>query len=86
MRSDKSIESQLLLSFLNSSVAESIFEITSPTLDFIWGSISKIPVYGFSGIHSNEVDLLTSPNIEISRKEWNLRETSMDFRKLRLVS
>ncbi len=86
MRSDKSIESQLLLSFLNSSVAESIFEITSPTLDFIWGSISKIPVYGFSGIHSNEVGLLTSPNIEISRKEWNLRETSMDFRKLRLVS
>ena len=72
------------LAFLNSKVNHLFMKIFSPTLTFQVGDVSKTPII-FDVINKNIINSLTQQNINISREEWDSRETSWDFRKNELL-
>ena len=65
------------ISLVNSKIGEGFLKILSPTLDFKVGDIIKIPLIqnNLSDVHN-----LTQQCIDISREEWDCRETSWDFK------
>lgn len=78
---DESINYHKLLGLLNSKVVNYILPIINPTLNYQPGTIGKIPVDQKSLINISFVE----KSIEISKQEWNSRETSWDFQKNELV-
>ena len=70
------------LAAMNSSVADSIFEITSPTLDFKPGGIGLTPI---PTMMPEEPSRITKENIDISKIDWDSRECSWDFRRSPLL-
>ncbi|MFK8294912.1 BREX-1 system adenine-specific DNA-methyltransferase PglX [Capnocytophaga canimorsus] len=66
-----------LLAFLNSKVAMKFLEILSPTMDFKVGDIIQIPFR--ENIVNKNVKQISNDNIQISKKDWDSRETSWDF-------
>ncbi|MGL4671531.1 BREX-1 system adenine-specific DNA-methyltransferase PglX, partial [Cetobacterium sp.] len=71
------------LSLLNSKVAENLLSILSPTLNYQVGDLSKLPI--ILNLKNLIVEEITKNNIEISKNEWDSRETSWDFEGLELV-
>ncbi|WP_233998420.1 BREX-1 system adenine-specific DNA-methyltransferase PglX [Pseudoalteromonas sp. T1lg48] len=73
-----------LLGYLNSGIVTSFLKVLSATLDFQSGHISKIPVpdavYG-----DKKLKTLADQAIDISREDFNLFETSPDFKVSPLV-
>lgn len=69
-----------LLSFFNTKIAYSIMKILAPTLNLTAGGISDFPV-NFPKQESikQQIDVLTQQCIDISKEEWDSRETSWDF-------
>jgi len=72
-----------LFSFLNSKIVNYLLKIISPTLDYHEGPMSKLPVILKND--STRIDKLTIENLDISKEEWDSRETSWDFEKLSLI-
>ena len=72
-----------LFSFLNSKIVNYLLKIISPTLDYHEGPMSKLPVILKND--STRIDKLTIENLDISKEEWDSRETSWDFKKLSLI-
>ena len=73
----------LILGSLNSVFSKNILEILNPTLAFQVGDIARIPMkmeFDFSQ------GVLVSANINLSKKDWNSRETSWDFGKSPLLN
>lgn len=68
-----------LIGFLNSNLANYFLQLLTPTLDYNLGYVSKVPTIATES--SNNV----SKCINISREEWNSRETSWDFTKNELI-
>jgi hypothetical protein len=74
-----------VLTLLNSKIAAKVLEFFSPTLDFNVGDIRQIPLAVKWNKFINEIKNLTQQNIDISKEEWDSRETSWDFTKNELI-
>ncbi len=69
-----------VISFLNSKISNFLLKISNPTLNFQVADIRKIPTpKTILSEYSQIVHNLTQNNIEISKSEWDSRETSWDF-------
>jgi hypothetical protein len=66
-----------VLGYANSKVNAYILSILSPTVNFEVGHIASLPIVG----ETNEViEELVTQNIEISRTDWDIFESSWDFK------
>ena len=74
-----------VLTLLNSKIASKVLEFFSPTLDFNVGDIRQIPLIKEWNSFINGIETLTQQNIDISKEEWDSRETSWDFTKNELI-
>lgn len=64
------------LGLLNSKFTTKVLEIINPTLSFQTGNLAKVP---FKVGETERVDNLSQTNVQISKKDWDSRETSWDF-------
>ena len=75
-----------LSGFLNSTISMNLLKFLSPTLTFGPEQIKRLPlVFSKSLEYKEKIDNLVQQNIDISKEEWDSRETSWDFKKLSLV-
>lgn len=68
-----------ILALLNSPAALTILNLIAPTINFQAGDIARIPFLETLR-NCDELDSLTSKCIEISREDWDMFETSWDFK------
>lgn len=68
-----------ILALLNSNVSMTFLKILSPTMDFKVGDVIQIPY--LDGILKNSISATSDENINVSKKDWDSRETSWDFEK-----
>lgn len=69
-----------LISIMNSKVTQMNLNFISPTLDYNWGSIANVPIiFPKDNKIKDKIDQIAQENIDISKEEWNSRETSWDF-------
>jgi hypothetical protein len=73
------------LGFLNSSVAYSILKVLNPTINFQVGNLKSLPISDLI-FEKAEIDNIVKENIEISRSDWNAKETSWNFEKSSLLT
>lgn len=71
-----------VLGFLSTKVAEYIFSIINPTINFPSGYLESLP---FRIIHKEKVDDLVAECVRNSRDDWDAFETSWDFLRHPLV-
>jgi len=70
------------IALINSSISMKFLEVLAPTLDFKVGDIIKIPLI----TKNKEIIIkLVDRSINISKEEWDSRETSWDFTKNELI-
>ena len=70
---------------MNSSVANTIFKVVNPTINYQVQNILQLPV---PEMEENTVALIESKvkeNINISKTDWDSFETSWDFKKHPLI-
>ncbi|HCC95654.1 MAG TPA: BREX-1 system adenine-specific DNA-methyltransferase PglX [Flavobacteriaceae bacterium] len=65
-----------LLGLLNSKYAFNILKLLNPTMAFQVGDISRIPVIYQK---NQKLSFFSSENVQITKKDWDSRETSWDF-------
>jgi len=68
------------IGLLNTKLSNSFLKILSPTIGFKPGYILKIP-YIYSSNNNNKINDIVKENIDITREEWDSRETSWNFKK-----
>lgn len=73
-----------LLGFLNSHVAEAFMSLLNPTINFTKSDIGNLPVY-FCKLKKDFVAQFVQQNISISKQDWDVHETSWDFKQNELV-
>lgn len=75
-----------LTAILNSKITMNNLRIMNPTLNFQAGNIASLPII-FPKQESTKqtIDSLTQECIDISKEEWDSRETSWDFTKNELL-
>ena len=74
------------LGFFNTRVFDFLINAISPTLNFEVGQIGQQPLILIDDINKIKIiDNLVQQNIDISKEEWDSRETSWDFEKLSLI-
>ena len=66
-----------LLSFLNSIVFNNLIDLINPTLHYQVGDVKKIPTSSL--IFNDKIAKIGKNCVEISKKDWDSRETSWDF-------
>ena len=71
-----------LLGVLNNKLIYTITKILNPTLHLQIGDLVKVPYFI---IKNEKFNNLVQENIDISKEEWDSRETSWDFEKLSLI-
>jgi hypothetical protein len=69
--------------FLNTNVAHFCLGVVNPTLNFQVGNISNLPLILKEDI---SIKTITTNCIEISKNDWNSRETSWDFETAPLLN
>ena len=75
-----------LFGFLNTKIVNYLLKIISPTLDYHEGPMSNLPVTLEDSLIKLEIiNNLVIKNLNISKEEWDSRETSWDFEKLSLI-
>lgn len=72
---------ELYMALLNSKVGNYFLQIISPTLDFNQGPLSKVPVGKIEKVPKH----IISNSIDLSKKDWDSRETSWDFERSPLL-
>jgi len=70
------------LGLLNSVVAQNIFNVLNPTLNYGAGSVGKLPVVE---IHDFKSENLIKDNITNAKADWSLRESSIEFKRHPLI-
>ena len=78
-------EYSYFLSFFNTKIVKYILDLLNPTLNFPPGLIKIIPFKEIDFDLKKIIKNYGSMNIDISKEEWDSRETSWDFEKLSLV-
>ena len=71
------------LGILNTKIYADLTKIINPTVNLQIGDVLSLPV---TEIKNEKFNILVHQNISISKEEWNLRETSWDFKKLYLIN
>ena len=75
-----------ILALLNMKFSNNILNLLNPTLNFSNGVLGKFPVLKTKNILFKEkIENLSKCCIDISKEEWDSRETSWDFNKLSLI-
>ena len=75
-----------LFGLLNTKIVNYLLKIISPTLDYHEGPMSNLPVIlEDSSIKLGIINNLVIKNLNISKEEWDSRETSWNFEKLSLI-
>lgn len=67
------------LGLLNSKIGQDLLKVINPTLAFQKGDISKIPVKNAGD--KNSIFRFVNVMVEISKSDWNSRETSWGFQR-----
>jgi hypothetical protein len=67
-----------VLGFLTTKVAEYIFSVINPTINFPSGYLESLP---FKVSHKDRVDELVKICVDISKSDWDSFETSWDFKR-----
>ena len=74
------------LSFMNTKIVDSLLKIINPTLNYGAGTVGNLPIiFPKQESVKQQIDTLTQECIEISKEDWDSRETSWDFRTHELV-
>lgn len=68
-----------VLGFLNSSVAERVLELLSPTLNFQSGDIARLPVPPEAGY--GEVAATVAELVDVAKSDWDSQELSWGFHR-----
>ena len=75
-----------ILGYLGTKLVFKLLMLLNPTLSFQSGNISALPIKILIKKEPKEsIDNLVQQNIDISKKEWDSRETSWDFEKIFLI-
>lgn len=74
----------VLLSLLNSKVANAFLELLNPTINYGPGTVGKIPVK--IPPTKDIIQELSKENVHITKKDWDSHETSWDFSENPLVA
>lgn len=83
---NENTELTYLLAFLNTKFSIFCNKLINPTLSNPVGEIFKLPIIISKSLEIKEkIDSLFEENIDISKEEWDSRETSWDFEKLSLI-
>jgi len=83
---NENINGLIGLSFLNTKISSKILDILNPTMNFSCGVIGKMPIkFPDTPKTKKSIETLTQQNIDISKEEWDSRETSWDFIKNELI-
>ena len=69
-----------LLALLNTKYATEIIKLINPTLNFVPGAISSVPVKK-DDKHKEHIITLTKNNVCFSKADWDSFETSWDFKR-----
>jgi len=73
-----------IIALLNTDFINNWSKMLNPTLHFQSGDFRKL-TYSEELIEKNEIKIITQQNIDISKEEWDSRETSWDFTKNELI-
>lgn len=73
-----------MLGFLNSRLSNEFLKILNPTLNFQVGNVGSLP-FIVNDERKREVDSIVEENIKISQHEWDISETSINFKNNILV-
>ncbi len=73
-----------VLALANSIVVLSLMEFLGATLNYEVDQIKKIPII-FNKENKETIEMLTDENIVVSKSDWDLFETSWDFKKHPLI-
>ena len=73
-----------ITALLNSNVASSMMEVLSPTMVTHVGYLKKLPMIEID--NPETINKLTKKAIELSRTEWDSRETSWNFKQNELIN
>jgi type II restriction/modification system DNA methylase subunit YeeA len=71
-----------IMGLLNSKIAQLYLDVLAPTLDYKVGDIIQIPYFNFD---NSLIEKLVSECIEISKIDWDSRETSWGFKLNELI-
>ena len=72
----------LFLSFMNTKIMPNLIKAISPTMNYQPGDIASLPIiFPKSEATKQAIDTLTQECIDISKEEWDSRETSWDFKE-----
>jgi hypothetical protein len=75
-----------VLSYLCSRLVNEFISILNPTMSFQVGNIADLPIiFPSDNVIKEKIDFLTQENIDISKEEWDSRETSWDFKVNELI-
>lgn len=75
-----------IFAFFNTKIVKKMVEFLSPTINFNVGDISKVPVIiPQQESTKQQIDTLTQECIDISKEDWDSRETSWNFTKNELL-
>jgi len=75
------------LGSINSKAVRNILEFISPTLNFEVGHIASLPIFPNHDAVQNNINFSIIKNcISLSKSDWDLRETSWDFRRSPLLT
>lgn len=69
-----------ILSFLNSKVATHLLSSLSETLNFEVGNLARLPIIQEMFI-DRDISRLSQQNVSICKDDWNIYETSWEFKK-----
>lgn len=72
---------EYILGLGNSIISKYALEFINPTMNYQIGDIKRVPII----FYKNKIIELVQQNINISKEEWDSRETSWDFKKLSLI-
>ena len=73
-----------LLFLLSNKNINNFLSLLNPTLNYQPGTLNKIPII-YKHFYNDKINVLVLQNIDISKEEWDSRETSWDFEKLSLI-
>jgi len=69
-----------IVSLLSSNISLGFLKISAPTINFQIEDVKSIPIiFPKSNDIKQKIDGITQKNIDISKEEWDSRETSWDF-------
>ncbi|MBT3281604.1 MAG: BREX-1 system adenine-specific DNA-methyltransferase PglX, partial [Cryomorphaceae bacterium] len=75
-----------ILGFMCSRLVNEFISILNPTMSFQVGNIGDLPIiFPSDDAIKQKIDQLTQENIDISKEEWDSRETSWDFKVNELI-